>query len=248
MSTFVLIHGAWHGAWCWERVTPLLESACHRAIALELPGMGADRTPLAEVTLERWARMVAETIDAQDEPVVLVGHSRAGAVISQAAEYVPDQLASLIYLAAFLVPNGRTLLQTMQSVPPRPESEGSLVMSADGTSTIAPDAVGDIFYNTTPAHLVSRAAELVGPEPMAVFTTPLQLTPERWGKVPRDYIHCTRDRAIAPELQLKMVDALPCRRVVTMDTDHSPFYSAPEELADHLMALRACAHQKMVQQ
>lgn len=237
MSTFVLIHGAWHGAWCWELAAPLLEAAGHRAIALDLPGMGADPTPLSQVTLERWARFVVEVINAEDEPVVLVGHSRAGVVISQAAEYAPDRITSLVYLAAFLVPNGRTVLQTMQSIPPRPESEGSLVLSADGTSTIAPHAVQDIFYNTTAAQLVNRAAGRVGPEPMSVFTTPLQLTAERWGKVPRDYIRCTRDRAIAPDLQHKMLHALPCRRVVTMDTDHSPFYSAPERLSAELVAL-----------
>ena len=239
MASFVLIHGAWHGSWCWELVTPRLEAAGHRVAAPDLPGMGENRTPLAEVTLDGWARFVADLVTAQDEPVVLVGHSRGGIVISQAAEYVPDRIASLVYLAAFLVPNGRTLHETMRMIPPRPESEGSLVMATDGTAIIAPDAVERVFYNTSPPALVARAADLSGPEPMASFTTPLQVSEERWGRVPRDYIHCTKDRAIAPQLQRLMVEALPCRRVVSLEPDHSPFYSAPDQLAQQLMALAA---------
>jgi len=69
------------------------------------------------------------------------------------------------------------------------------------------------------------------------FTTPLQVTDGRYGSVDRVYIECTRDRAIAPELQRMMVAEMPCREVITMDTDHSPFYSAPDTLAAHLMAI-----------
>ncbi|MBB3020387.1 pimeloyl-ACP methyl ester carboxylesterase [Microvirga lupini] len=240
MSTFVLVHGAWHGAWCWERVVPLLESHGHRVIAPDLPGMGQDRTPFANVTLEGWARFVADLARQQEEPIILVGHSRAGIVVSQAAEYVPDRIQTLVYLAAFLVPDGCTLLDTMRRIPPRPESKDSLVFAPDGaTSTIAPDAVKRVFYNTTPNEWVARAAALSGPEPMVSFTTPLQVTDERYGSVDRVYIECTQDRAIAPQLQSMMVADMPCREVVTMDTDHSPFYSAPDLLAAHLLAIAA---------
>lgn len=240
MSTFVLVHGAWHGAWCWERVVPLLEAHGHSVIAPDLPGMGNDRTPLGAVTLEVWARFVAAIVRQQAEPVILVGHSRGGIVVSQAAEYVPDRIRTLVYLAAFLVPGGRTLLDTMRRIPPRPESKESLVFAPDQTtSTIAPDAVRRVFYNTTPDEWVARAAELSGPEPMVSFTTPLQVTDERYGLVDRVYIECTEDRAIAPPLQRLMVAEMPCREVIPMDTDHSPFYSAPDLLAAHLLAIAA---------
>jgi pimeloyl-ACP methyl ester carboxylesterase len=244
MTSFVLIHGAWHGAWCWENVMPLLERQGHTVVAPDLPGMGEDKTPLGEVTLDGWATFVAETIRAQEAQVVLVGHSRAGIVISRTAELVPERIGALVYLAAFLLPDGATLIDTMRRIPPRPESEGSLVFSPDrATSTIAPDAVARVFYNTTPAPLVARAARLAGPEPMVSFTTPLQLSAERFGRVPRAYIECSEDRAIAPPLQALMVAETPCREVIRMETDHSPFYSAPEELAGHLcgLAVRAPA-------
>jgi pimeloyl-ACP methyl ester carboxylesterase len=169
---------------------------------------------------------------------VLVGHSRAGIVISRAVELAPERFVALVYLAAFLVDDGQTLESVMRQIPQRAESAGSLELSADGSSSrIAPGAVQRVFYNTSPPELVERARERSGPEPMASFTTPLSITRERWESVPRYYIECTQDRAIAPELQRQMQDRLPCERTFTMNTDHSPFYSAPAELSEHLLEI-----------
>ena len=120
MATFILIHGAWHGGWCWERVVPLLEAQGHRVLAPDLPGMGNDHAPLNTITLDTWARFVADLIRQQNEKVILVGHSRGGVVISQAAEYVPKHIQGLIYLAAFLIPKGETLWGTLQQHPRDP--------------------------------------------------------------------------------------------------------------------------------
>jgi pimeloyl-ACP methyl ester carboxylesterase len=238
MPTFILVHGAWHGAWCWEKVTPLLADRGYRVIAPDLPGMGADETPLDQVSIETWSAFVADLVRVQPEPVILVGHSRAGIVISRAAELACGNLLGLVYLAAFMVRQGQTLEQVMRQIPPRAESAGSLSVSADGRfSTIAPAGFERVFYNTTDPALVARAAALSGAEPLASFTTPLEVSDEHWGRVPRYYIACERDRAIAPALQQRMQAALPCRRSWTMDCDHSPFYSAPEMLARHLSAI-----------
>jgi pimeloyl-ACP methyl ester carboxylesterase len=200
--------------------------------------MGKDPTTLSEVSLEAWADFIADLALAQVEPVILVGHSRAGIVISRAAERAHGNLLGLVYLAAFLVRNGQTLEEVMRTIPPRPESAGSLTISGDGRfSTIAEPAVERVFYNTTAPELVARAATLSCPEPVASFTTPLEVSQERWGSVPRFYISCEQDRAIAPELQRQMQAALPCRRSISMNCDHSPFYSAPEDLARHLLAI-----------
>ena len=240
MATFLLVHGAWHGAWCWERLTPLLEARGHKVVAPDLPGMGEDPTPLEDVSVEQWSEFIASAARRQDEPVILVGHSRAGIVVSQAGEYARESIAALVYLAAFLVPNGKTLEGVMRQIPARPESAGSLVMNADDTtSRIADDAVQRVFFNTTRPDLVERAKQLVGAEPMRSFTTPAHLTDARWGSIPRYYIECTEDRAIAPALQRMMQEKLPCRRAFQLSTDHSPFYSAPEALTECLDAIAA---------
>ena len=238
MAAIILIHGAWHGAWCWERVVPLLEQRGHVVIAPDLPGMGQDRTPLAEITLDSWARFVADLIRQQIEPVVLVGHSRGGVVISQAAKYCPERIAKLVYLTAFLVPNGDTLWSTMRQIPRDPAQPPSLVLSNDrSTSTLLDSAIKDTFYSTTSDNLVARASSLVGPEPMGTFVTPLDLG-TAFDEIPRVYIECRQDNAIPLKLQKLVTAAMPCR-ILTIDTDHSPFYSAPELLSDHLADLAA---------
>jgi pimeloyl-ACP methyl ester carboxylesterase len=235
MTTFVLVSGAWHAGWCWERVTPLLEAQGHKALRPDLFGMGPDPTPLSQVTLAGWADQVADLVRAQREPVVLVGHSRGGIVISEVAERVPEHIQQLVYLAAFLLPNGVSLSSAM---PDRDgKSDDLLRPGPDNTTTISADRVGQVFYNSTSAEWVKRAAELLTPEPMAVFATPLRLSDARFGQVRRAYIECELDRAVPLKLQRSFQTQLPCEPVISLATDHSPFYSAPEELAAALHAI-----------
>jgi len=123
-------------------------------------------------------------------------------------------------------------------VPRDPSRPPDLLLSDDRTrSTLVPAAIRDTFYNTTSEEWAARAASLVGPEPMQPWLTPLKLTRQGYGRVPRAYIECLRDRAILLELQRLMVAATPCR-VTSMDTDHSPFFSAPEALCEQLSAIQ----------
>jgi pimeloyl-ACP methyl ester carboxylesterase len=234
-ATFVLVSGSWHAGWCWELVKPLLEARGHRVLAPDLLGMGGDRTPLQDVTLARWADQIADLIRAQSDPVILVGHSRGGIVISETAERVPDRIACLVYLAAFLVPNGESLVATAERHGDALENvRAAMIVSPDGTSTISAELGGATFYNTTPAALVARAVGLLMPEPMAASVTPLQLTQDRFGRVPRAYIEAEFDNAISITLQRAMHREMPCQPVITLKTDHSPFYSSPGELAEAL--------------
>src|SRR5258708_26771291 len=104
MSTYLLIHGAWHGAWCWRNVIPQLTWTGHTVIAPDLPGHGDDLTPLACVTLESYVQAVTNLLDALplEEQVILVGHSFGGIVISQVAEERPERIQCLVYLSALL--------------------------------------------------------------------------------------------------------------------------------------------------
>jgi pimeloyl-ACP methyl ester carboxylesterase len=238
MGTFVLVHGGWSGGWCWEKVVPLLEEAGHRVEAPDLPGSGDDLTPIPEVSLQGYAERISEILGAQPEPVVLVGHSSGGVAISQAAEQRPDKVKTLVYLAAFLLRDGETVLSVAGN------DAGSLVlpamvMSEDQTyATLREDAIREAVCADCSDEDVERAKSLFGPQAVAPFATPLDVTEENYGRVPRVYIETLKDRAISPSLQKEMYERLPCQ-VISMDTSHSPFFSAPEELAGHLNSLLA---------
>jgi pimeloyl-ACP methyl ester carboxylesterase len=97
MSQFLLIHGAFHGAWCWHKAIPELEKHGHGAQAIDLPGQGQDQTPLGNVTLDTMVDRIVTALTTLAGPVVLVGHSLAGMVISATAEKAPDRIKTLVF-------------------------------------------------------------------------------------------------------------------------------------------------------
>jgi pimeloyl-ACP methyl ester carboxylesterase len=233
MALFILVPGAWHGAWCWERVIPLLEAEGHRVLAPELVGMGADRARAAVASLAVWTDQIAELVAAQEEPVYLAGHSRGGTIISQVAERLPDRIASLIYIAAMLLPDGSSIPEALSDVADRATVE--IEPAEDGTCTIAPYEARPVFYTTTAPEWADRAVAQLGPEPMAGLAAPIRVTEASFGRVPRAYIECLQDLAVPLDLQRRMQATWPCKPVIPLDCDHSPFYSEPDALAEALM-------------
>ena len=234
MATFVLVHGAWHGGWCWHKLVPLLEAEGHTVDALDLPGHGEDRTPVSGMTLEGNVDRILERIAAAGEPVVLLGHSMGGMSVTQAAEHVPDRIAKLVYLCAFLPGDGQSLpdLAAGDRV-----QENLIVNGAEGTMLVAEHALKDAFYGECSDEDIAFARSRLVPESLAAMGAPMHLTEERAGSVPRAYIECLRDGAIVIDTQHSMQAARPCEPVRQIDTDHSPFLSRPRELADHLLSL-----------
>ena len=235
MSTFVLVHGAWHGAWCWEKVVPLLEEAGHGVVAPDLPGHGEDGTPMPELSMQVYADRVARAVDEAAEPVILVGHSMGGIVVSLVAEARPDRVRTLVYLTGFLLEDGNTLLSVAEN------DEEAIVLpnlapNEDGSAFTVRN-IKDVFYADCSDEDVEGARSRLVPEPAFAFATPVAVTEDNFGRVPRAYIECVRDRAIGITAQRGMHERLPCETVVSMQTSHSPFFSAPEELAGHLVSL-----------
>jgi pimeloyl-ACP methyl ester carboxylesterase len=236
MSTFVLVHGAFHGGWCWHKIVARLEARGHTVFAPDMPGHGTDRTPIADVTMAGIVAKIAAVIDGAKEPVVLVGHSYGGAVIGQTAEARPDKIRKLVYLTAFMVPDGEITMTVAQSDTGN-HMAGNVALAEDGkTITALPAGARNLFYGLCSDDDFALARLLLGPEATAGFQVPLHSTPERFGRIPRVYIECLQDRAISIGAQRKFHAATPCE-VFTLDTDHSPFFSTPDELAAILTQL-----------
>ena len=234
MKTFILIHGSWHSSWNWHKVIPILEKQGHKTIAIDLPGMGRDKTPIKEVKMQSTVEKICKLIDSIEGKVILVGHSKNGIMISQAAEYRPDKIEKLVYLAAYLIPNGKT--QREYSLQ---DTEGVLkpfVTMHDELQahTLQPEIYRDGLYNDCEENIVELAKLLLSHEPVESGITPLQLTEENFGSIPRVYIECTEDKAVTPFIQRKMYTEMPCEKVYSMQTSHSPFFSKPQELSDIL--------------
>jgi pimeloyl-ACP methyl ester carboxylesterase len=237
MASFILVHGGCHGGWCWERAVPLLASRGHTVLAPDLPGAAANQHSLRDVTLADRTRFVTGLIAAQSEPVILVGHSMGGAVVSCAAEAIPDRIGAVVFLAAFLLKDGENMWQAAGRIPRQPPE---LIISEDGkTNRLGDASLKDMFYNTTPSEWLDRALQKVTDESLTVAASPVHVTQERFGRVPRYYIETLRDEAIEPALQRLMQLDWPCRKVLQLDCDHSAFYSMPGELAGHLDRIAA---------
>lgn len=237
MATFLMIHGAWHGGWCFEPLRPLLAQRGHELISPTLPGMDGGEVPLDAVTLDLWAGFVADLAGRQREPVILCGHSRGGIVISSAAERAPESIVALIYITAFLLPHGQSL-RGFQMEAPNPRFGAALTPTTDGNAfRFDPSAAAEVLYHRCSEALQRDASERLVLEPAQPLVTPLSLSDARFGRVPRHYIECCDDRALLLVRQRAMQMALPCRSVAALDSDHSPFLSFPEGLVEALVQM-----------
>lgn len=233
---FVLVHGQWHGSWCWSKVVPLLTAQGHRVTAIDLPGRGGDPKELEKLTPTDYVSAVNRVLDAAPEPVVLVGHSLGGGTISLAGEARPDKIKRLVYLTAFLVPPGKTMGSIAVSDTQARTSKAVRRDPKTGVSDLDPALVREVFYQDCSDADVALATRLVTAESGAMGRAPIQVTPERYGRIDRVYIECLQDRAISLSVQRSMVAAMPCSRVHTLDTSHSPFFSNPSGVVRALVS------------
>lgn len=241
MASFVLIHGSWHGGWCFDAVRTLLEHQGHEVIAPDLPAMGGSAEELRAVTLQDWADFaVAQCRKATQRPLILAGHSRGGIVVSQAAETAPEAMDGLVYICAMMLPNGMSRAEFKSMEADNPDFDAIISPIFGGAATIAdPEKGKSVFAQLSPTDAVDRAMTRLVAEPHGPRSTPLRLSAERYGTKARVYIECTQDRTIPIESQRLMQSLVPGAEVMTLDTDHSPFLSRPEALAAMLASIAA---------
>lgn len=240
MARIILVHGAWHGAWCYDKLVPLLAARGHDARAIDLPGHGANGAPGWGIGLDAYANAIAAAA-AGPAPAMLVGHSMGGLAISRAAELAPERVAGLIYLCAFLPRSGESLLRLGA------EDRASLVPGIlrrnilAGVATVDPSGARAAFYGDCADADVQASTQKLQAQPVRPLITPVRVTQQRFGRAPRKYIFCTQDRAIPLAQQKRMADRVGVADSVTLETSHSPFLSAPEACADAIDRLSGSA-------
>ena len=224
----VLVHGAWHGAWCWDRLLPELTALGYDAVAVDLPGHEA---PSGARDLHADADCVRERLRATGRPVLLVGHSYGGMVISDAG--ADDNVVGLVYLAAFLPAALQSFLEA-GPLQPRPEGAdqglllGCVRIADDGASIVVEgEDVAAALYGDCDEHTQRWALSQLGPQPLATFEQPTRHL--AWQDKPTTYVVCTEDRALPAWHQRAM--ATHADRVVELGASHSPFLSMPAALA-----------------
>jgi pimeloyl-ACP methyl ester carboxylesterase len=244
MATYVLVHGAWHGGWCWRKVTPLLADAGHQVFTPTLTGLG-ERAHLAgpDVGLSTHVQDVVNVLEFEDlREVVLVGHSYAGMVVTGVAGRVFERLRHLAYLDAYLPRPGQSLVDL---IPPerlvsmrqrvRDEGKGWLLPSVEPVPWEV--TVRERYLVQDEAELRWMLNRLVG-QPFKTMTEPVDVSDARAAALPRTYIRCPKysnpafDRAAAES-------SAPGSgwRAHELPTSHDAMITAPRELADLLLAL-----------
>lgn len=233
-KTYLLVHGASHGAWAWKKVVPLLQGQGHLVKAIDLPAHGDDTTLAENVTLADYVRKVVDVATAQPGPVILVGHSAGGVTIAQAAEQLGSaKVEKLIFLDAFLPKNGESVFSlAARYLPPsgtgEPEFTDTFIFSPDGNSfTLDTARVAPFLYHDCSEEDISFAKANLGKQPVAPFATPVAVSDGVYGVIPKYYIICSQARN---GNMTQMSGNVPMKKIVTLSTSHSPFFSQPEAL------------------
>lgn len=213
-NTHLLVHGAWHGSWCWERLLPALTERGLAAVTVDLPGSAPDGGGDAGVRED--VRALRAALDRIDGPVTVVGHSYGGIPATVAAADDP-RVGRLVYLAAYQLDVGESLYGY----------HGRSVSGPVQGTTPPLDNPEQSFYSDVPEEEAARAVGRLTPQSLKTFHEPV--TAAGWRHVPSAYVLCEEDRALPPRVQERM--AVRAQSVHRLPSGHSPFLSMPDRLA-----------------
>lgn len=235
MADFLLVHGAWHGAWCWQRILPGLWRAGHRAFAPDLTGLGARAHQLRpQLRLQDHADDVIATLEAEElERVILVGHSYGGMVITAVAQRCPERLAQLVYLDAVVPRPGESWSSTHAAAVKAARRE-----QIAQTGTLPPADPKVLGLLGADYQWVQRRQV---PQPGLLYEDALDFDPARFAHLPRTFIDFTRPALATIDASRQRVRSEPGWQVEEIATGHDGMISAPQAT---LEALLRCAERQ----
>ncbi|MDT6983306.1 alpha/beta fold hydrolase [Streptomyces lusitanus] len=217
--TILLVHGAWHGAWCWYKLVPELTARGWRTLTVDLPSASTGSNETAGMYDD--ARAIRAQLADVDGPVTVLAHSYGGVPVTEAAA-AASQVSRILYLAGFQLEAGASLVG---------ESGGELPSGDTGTSPV-PDDAAKALFNDIAAEEADRAVRRLTPQSVRSFSEPL--TAAAWKTVPSRYIVCEHDEMLPPAYQESMGSR--ADRVYRLPSGHSPFLSMASELAELITA------------
>ena len=233
MTNFLFIHGASHGAWCWDDVIKELHLRGHRAYAIDLPGHGMDQTPRSKVNRSSYISAVSNFIDDnQLKEVTLIGHSLAGAILPEVVQQKSQEINTVIFLAALVLnideapidlfpPERKVILSTMAA------------KSEDGTFILDFQSARDRYFSDLPEEAALKAYSKLTPQPYVVYTEASSIDPQMPDKSVK-YIICTGDKTLSKEVCLHSCNKLRIQPI-ELNTGHDPMLSAPRVLIDLIL-------------
>ena len=224
-TTFVLVHGAWHGGWYWKKLTPLLRAAGHQVFTPTLTGLG-ERSHLLtpEIDLDTHIKDITLVLEYEDlHDVVLVGHSYAGMVVAGVAEALGTRVAQLVFLDGFLPESGKALTDY---APSPPTWEGEWRVPALGTSR---------DFGVTDESDIAWAEPRVGDQPHRTLTQPVQLSPQMYESFPKTYIQLTEAPWFVEAAERAKRQGF--RSYKLLSGGHNAMISRPNELSQILLEL-----------
>ena len=236
-KTFVLVHGAWQGAYVWEDVRSQLEAKGQHVVVVELPAHGNDNAAPQTVSISVYRDKVIEAIHKESGNVILVGHSMGGVVVTAVAEKIPARIEKLIYIGAFVPANDQSLID-LAFQDTESQLGASLIPSADQlTLDVKHENIVSIFCQDATTEKQQLVLSKYRVEPAIPFADKAVVTSANFGSVNKYYIHTTQDHAIGTGLQNKMIAGAKITQVLSIDSGHSPFLSKPNEVVSLFMKI-----------
>jgi len=224
-NTYILIHGGFHGRWCWDKLKPILEKKGFNVLCPDHSGMGKE--------LYSYTHSIEILLEQQPGPVILLGHSSGGMVISELGKKYAHKIKGLVYLSAFMLPDGITPPEIIESDTLSMMQSSLIINQNKGIVSVDRNKAKQLFYGDCNDPIAKWAIERLTPEPLMpkndsqdsktdiLTTKPLK----------RFYIETLNDKALSIISQRRMQAMLPCEKVYTLKSGHSPFLSQPDRLA-----------------
>jgi pimeloyl-ACP methyl ester carboxylesterase len=231
--TYVLVHGAWHGGWCWRKVASFLRGRGHDVFTPTLTGLGERAHLLSQaITLDTFVEDVVNVLKFEDlQEIVLVGHSFAGSAISGTADRMPDRIRQLVYIDAMMLENG----QSPFSLLPEEVVEARTRQAHDTSGGLSiPAPRPSAFGISDPAQAAFVQSHLT-PHPFGTYTSPLKLANKVGNGLPATYIACT-DPVYGPLQASRDWVKRNGMKMAEIKTGHDAMVTAPDLLADMLDA------------